>query len=496
MPSPVSRRALLAAAGALASGCGRLHPLAARRFLIFVPYINASQARSFSNSTHGSVEAVPGVTHQPTQGTVVLGGDAAQVAIAGRPAPQWQLAGVLPFERPAVGRFAPLDAALRAANLPADALLAGSLAAFAGARGNHYAVPGYVGPWAVQYDPQVYTEAGLQQPAPDWTIDDFENDCAVIASVIAGGKLSRLRAVLPPLVGTYSVLPPPGVTYKGSPGTQTGQFRDSGLWGAFVEGFGGTVASGGRFDLTNSGAVAGLQRIVDIAARYGASGPAQSVPRWEGSAVWHPATSTGWGPSGAFDLTSTPTYAMIFAPTAQLRGMYGTPLEARGWQWARFPTLPVRSVVPIQVTGLTVSAVGKSGSFPAGGAPPGAPAASLSALAQFAVWWYRQYEANPGLIGLPAPALAAAAVQHAYWDAPGQPPGYPAVGDWQNFAVVQAGWPLVPGRSPAGPAPVFDALTQAVTQRVPISTLLPHVTQQLNDMLVATTVAGAASGSA
>ena len=461
------------AAGALASGCGPLNVRYPRGFPIVVQGINATQAQSFAGFAHGAVDPVP-VVSGTGEGTVTLGGDAADLQTGGKLATQWEIGPVLPFLRPAPGTFAPLDAALRAANFEPSALLPGTLEAFAGAGGDHYAVPAYVGAWAVQYDPQVYAEAGLKEPAPDWTIDDFEHDCAAIASAIASGKITRLLAVLPPLVGMHNA--PKGRTTPVVPG----EFRHAALWGAFVEGFGGTVTSDGRFDLTNTGAVTGLQRMVDIATRYGASGPAPRVPGFSASFVWHPATTTGWGAIGWADPSSP--YALTFVPTAQELGMYGTPMAAKGWQWARFPILPVRNVVPLQVTGSTVNPSGQ-GWFVAGGAPPQAPSQSLTALADFALWWYHQYHTTPGLIGLPAPVLADAAVQRAYWSASGQAPGYPAVGDWQRFAVVEAGWPLVPGASSTSPSPVFDALTQAAEQRTPICKLLPQATQKLNAMV-------------
>lgn len=45
--------------------------------------------------------------------------------------------------------------------------------------------------------------------------------------------------------------------------------------------------------------------------------------------------------------------------------------------------------------------------------------------------------------------LSDATPQKAYWQVPGRPAGYAAVGDWPHLTAVGAGWPFVPNAADA-----------------------------------------------
>lgn len=237
----VSRRAWLtaAASGLLAGACGRKRALApvsrsVNRFPILVPDMTSADQAAFA-------AFAPDVWPIGTAGSAGPLAASAFSSAADASGARWQISAAAPFKLPAAGTFAPFEPALREVNFEASTLIPGALDAFAG-KGGHYAIPGYAGPWAVQYDTAVFQQLGLPSPAADWSIDDFEGTCAVITAAIGRGRVPHLQAALPPLVGTYPWPPAP-------PGSKIqlrafGQFNDADLWGAFVIGFGGTVIDG------------------------------------------------------------------------------------------------------------------------------------------------------------------------------------------------------------------------------------------------------------
>lgn len=441
-----------AASSGLIAGCGHrrastvAHPAG---YPILVPGLSAAELASFA-AFAPNLDPLP----QPTLSARVHASSA-----------QWEILGSFPFASPKSGAFTPLDPALRQFNVQESTLIPGAFDAFAGAGGGHYGMPIYGGPWGVRYDSAVFQQLGIAEPSPNWTIADFEDVCAIILAAKAAGHLPQLRSVLPPLVGNMTMRP--RVSGSSTPGLPYfGQWNDADLWGAFVIGFGGSVVSGGRFDLTNAGAIAGLQRMADIAARYAPT----------------PSVVAGAGP-GPCALAFAPTAGFSYSgkPGGSAAPVAGPP------RWARFPVLPVRAVVPFKVEGASVAQATGTPLFTGAGAPPGTPPDALLAVVQYALWWWGRERETPALI---PPVLVADAIQRAYWTASARPPGSAAVGDWSHFAVVEAGWPLVPDQNPSNiayvgekPSPVYTALTAAVQQKVPVSRLVGQLSAQLNAML-------------
>jgi len=457
----VTKRALLGAVASswLLAACGRARPTAATSrtsastiespFPILIPGLSPPDLASLVAFAPG-LDPIPLPTGVPS---------AAEMSASGA---KWQVIPALPFLLPAAGSYAPVDPAIRQLNFQPSTLVAGAFAAFAGGDGAHYGMPAYGGPWGVQYDRQVFQQLNLAPPAPGWTIGDFEDACAAIGAGIANGDLPHLQAPLPPLVGEYTLAtggPTKDPAAPQLPGF--GEFNDADLWGAFIQGFGGTAVSNGRFDLTNSGAVAGLQRMVDIAARYA---PPPSTPPVVGA------------------------YAMAFSATASFGGAGPSIVPLRGsLDWARFPVLPVSPVIPFKVAGFSVAstAEGRVLFETTGGSPPGTPTGALMAVVEYAMWYYGQNHAA----STSAPPVLASA-QAGFWGAHARPAGYASVGDWRHFRVVEAGWPVVPNQNPSNisyvgekVSPVYAALTQAVTNKVPVASLLSEVSAQLNAMV-------------
>lgn len=366
--------------------------------------------------------------------------------------PHWGVSMVNPFLPPPT--FPSLLPALRRANFDPSQLMPGALQAFSNARGDAYGLPLQVQPTGVLYNTAAFRAAGLAPPAADWTIDDFESACAALQGASRAGRLPKgVYGALPPLAGRSTIH-----TKTGGHLFWYGALSDPGLWGAFALGFGGSVVRQGRFDLTGTGTVQGIGRLVDIARRYGA--PANALPQTQ--ADW---TSVQQGAAMTF-LPYTSTY---------------TPKDQR---YARFPTLPARPVIPATPRGVgLVKALAMATwtkSFPPATVPPEAEDAAVT----YALWAYSVARQQTQLPTVPPPPLADAAMQQAYWSSPARRAnGGDQVGDWRNVAVVEAAWPAT-GDSTTFLGRTADimltALTQAVFQNADVAAVLADATKQLN----------------
>ena len=257
-----------------------------------------------------------------------------------------------PFTRPYW--FAPLDTALQLANLNPDTLLAGAAAAFRWGK-QTYAVPASAAPLAVAYRPDVFKAALLPPPAPDWTVQDFETACARISGLARAGRL-------PGCSGAF----PSGIVAS--------------MWYAFALGYGGAIATNGRFDLTGADTLLGLAKLVQLVRDY------MIPPR---------------------DL-SRGTAVIEFVPYT------GPASLPAGRHVARFPRLPVRPVQPVTLSGWGVVYVPQSGQ------PVPAPdPAAENAVVQFCLWLYQAARHDPAAASAP-PVLTDPAVQRGYWQSAAQ----------------------------------------------------------------------------
>ncbi len=363
--------------------------------------------------------------------------------------PSWGISTAPPYLPPPV--FTPLTPALKTANLDTAALLPGALDAFS-SRGQPYGLPVAAVPTGLLCNTKAFAEAGVPLPSPGWTLADFTGVCDALRAGIGAGRVASADAVLPPLVGS-SRWKNPG----GSFGVWYGGLIDPTVWGGFVLGYGGTiVAADGAFDLTNAGAVQGLEQLVALARSYGA--PQKDAPQSPGTLF--PA-------------------AMTFYPymgTPPRGGLPSSPLR-----WVPFPALPVRPVVPASLNGILPARLGSNlqVQFNVAHAPPQA----LEAVVLYARWLYGQPATTPTLR---PPVVADPRVQDAYWAAQGGGAPGPLV-PWRNYAFIGSGWPATPtvgsqvdlGTNEAGTI-VFQALTQAVQAGTPLPGLLAAATRQLN----------------
>ncbi len=468
----VSRRALLAAAlGLVAAGCGLRRAGAATTRSKGRPTASASGTSQAEGPLPFAVLNVPDPAGDPAKAVASLRafdpkvdwldytGDGAGPtrSNAREYPPRWGVGTVHPFVPPS--EYVSLLPALRRKNFDASRLLLpGTLRAFSDTRGNVYGLPLSVLPMGVVCNLTAFKAAGLAPPAADWTIDDFENACAALQGAAQAGRLPKgVYGALPPMGGRATI--PVG---RGAVLYWYGALSHPGLWGAFAQGFGGTVVREGHFDLTGTATVKGIGRLVDIARRYG--GGAGMVPKT-------PAESAAMKQGAAMSFTSSPPPARV---------------PATSYRLARFPKLPLLPVVPATPLGVgLVRAVGRlttALAFPLASVPT----AAEDAVVAYALWAYRTAQQHPQLATLAPPALADTALQTTYWATPArQTVGYDQVGDWRNMAVVESAWPST-GPAP-GPVPrtrtadiMLTLLTQAVFENADVGSILSDATEQLN----------------
>lgn len=337
--------------------------------------------------------------------------------------------------------YVDLDTGLRATNFDAHTLLPGAMAAFT-FNGQQWALPVSAAPIALRYQPAAFAAAGVPAPTPTWTLDDFTHACAAIQAAVSAGTAPK---------GIYGPLQPVGQTETQVFGA-LGLLADGILAQAFAAGHGGWLVRGGQFDFTNSGAVAGLSKLVDIARAY--AGPAGRLPRAQ--------TDVSAFYAGA---------AMDFAsPVAN------SP-DAPQWRYARFPRLPVAPVVPSTLQGAQLVWENPHGVFYVGGVYHNPPQAALDAITQYALWQYGRVRQNPAA-ALPPPVVGDADVQSAYWSAaPRAAPGADDAADWRNYLFVHAGWP--PGPWAADQA-LFTALCTVLQTGADLRATLTALEQRLN----------------
>ncbi len=451
----------MVAGGAVAAGCKRGQGGEAQR-----PGVQSASSRPFPMalfSVPDPLSAKPGTVPKALDafdpqdkwvwpGLVPAGGRSAL--------PGWGVSLSTPFVPPATYR--PLNAAMRARNFSVGSLAAGALAAFATPAGQ-YGLPVACLPTGLMYDVQAFADAGLTVPAGDWSIDVFEGACAALHGAIRAGRLTRFYGVLPTMIGHSQWTDKSGNAHYVI--NWTGQLTDPNIWGAFVLGYGGWMVRNGRFDLTNRGAVRGLDRLVQIVRQYGSN--EKYIPRSQGDVhrLW----------SGA--VMRFVSYRGAPAPT--------------GFRYARFPGLPVRPVVPAQLQGVEPAKMGPGGRgwFPAY-VPKDIPFRALEATVAYAQWVYRVVRTSPQLPGNVPPVLADGRVQQAYFGAAQRlRDGSHSIGGWRDYVYVQEGWPLVRQRSRVDPLVgetewlVYTALTNVVQNASPLAGALAKVTKDLNALV-------------
>jgi ABC-type glycerol-3-phosphate transport system substrate-binding protein len=321
--------------------------------------------------------------------------------------------------------YASLNEPLRALNFASGSLLASATAAFE-AQGQAYGVPAVARPLVVAWRKDVFRVAGLSAPKEDWGLNDLLDACEAIGAVVRSQQVPGLQRVMPPMVSA------PTAT-AGAAQSIPGRLQATpSIWAGFVLGFSGTIYSGGAFNLSNPGSLAGLQALVNLARLDG-------VPNG-------PLTAKEVNPVNTMEST-----AIQFVPYPDS----ATANDPR-WAFARFPTLP-NPVIPTQYEGIGLD-------FEHGGGSPSADAQSgdaIAAAASFMVWLLGS--GPQGLMraaGLP-PVVADVDVQADFWaNAPGRPMFQ---GDWAHFVDYMQGWPALPDGSFGVTDIVYQALQTAVS---------------------------------
>ena len=456
------RLAETGACAALVAGLAGCGPGAA-------PKSSASPAVPLRLRVSPTVTAIPGLisAFNASQKAITL----VPFASSGRPprglGRDLQIASLTQYELPrgSAPSFEPLDAALRLTNINLAALTSGTGRALQFG-GQTYGLPLTQLPWGVRWRTDVFAAAGLAPPAADWTLAEFEAACERLQAFAASGKEPSIATALGPFRGEYGMPVGPLSTFW-----VPSVFEAAGLWQAFVVGFGGSAASGGRFTLTASQTVQGLRQLVDLARRFGS--PAAKgfapTPQQQGAVL------SGCPSDGG-------NYGMWFAPyVPPLR--FKTPLtpppaSCGQWQWARMPRFPAQPVIPTIVSGLGLE--WQPPDVPGTKSPPRAPASAVteyaSATVAFLDWLYGDQAQTllrqAGFI----PVSSAADVQGPFWATAA--PDIRALGDYAHFQDYAAGWPAVPPTDYVG-----QALEQALTQPGQLNALLTAAEQKLNSWL-------------
>jgi len=395
-----SRRALLRGAALL--GAGAVVAACARQTNA-VPSCHTSGPKTVVETGNAWINRVPRLlaTYRSQHPAVaVLPG-------SGAPAGRYVLKDAVGHEPPAA--FVSLSPSLTALNFDPATLLPGAFAAFASARGT-FGLPSFPHVTAVAWRTDVFGTLGLAPPAPDWTLADLESACEVVQAAASAGSVPGLRGAMPVLVGAT-----PATDQRGRRVYIPGRLTKD-VWAGFVLGYDGSIALDSHFSLTNSGALAGLDRLLEFVRRVGS-------------------LRTGVAPTGVTD-NGADTTALQFVQY---------PFEAPGvldprWRFARFPRMPAVPVIPVEFQGLGV--MDGQGATAGGSADPTA----LDAATGLLLWLYAPAQrAALSAVGVP-PVDRDAGVQATFW---AHAPGFARpVGQWQEFVDYMAGWPGVPAADP------------------------------------------------
>lgn len=296
--------------------------------------------------------------------------------------------------------------------------------------------------------PDAFAAAGLPDPTPEWTLHDFEAACAALQGVVAAGKVNGLASVLWPMAGAmYQIAD----TSDHSPEGFRGSLYFPGLWVGFARGFGGQIVDKGRFTLTDPGTVAGLGRLVHMAARYAM--PPARVPKQVD------------GISQLMDL-----FALDFFPyDPTVISRYG-----ERWRFVRLPRFPVDPLIPTSFTGAGL----RLGSPTPTGTPPKDLDRYVAAAAEFLTWSYGSEAQTLLAAAGVVPVLADPATQDRFWSA--SAPNFRAVGDWGHFVNYAEGWTAYPPDSIMG-----DTLSAAVQAPATLPALLKQAEQKMNAAVAA-----------
>ncbi len=192
----------------------------------------------------------------------------------------------------------------------------------------------------------------------------------------------------------------------------------------------------GAFRLTGAPTLAAFGALVDLARTYAV--PPAALP----------ATPAGYAALPGTYALEFDVYGGLPAPPG---GAAPVPVYSQAWRWTRFPQLPDRPVVPVELAG---QGVRLDPSRPLAQGRGGAGKPALQAAVDFLLWLFQP--AQRSLLadhGLWVPAGTPQSID-AYWAA--RPGGAAAVGDWRSFYVYDAGWP------PVNCAPVAQAFARAV----------------------------------
>lgn len=321
----------------------------------------------------------------------------------------WWLVTSLTTSGPRANDTVDLKPALRSLNFDESVIDAAVWNAFLRG-GPMTAMPTRLSPMCVPYWPDVFTEAHVPLPTPDWTWNDFLLTCEELQGAIQAGRLNRsgVVSVLPRMTGTKEFF------------RQHGQYvvTDADLWMAFIMGYGGSVVTNGVATLNSPAAVKGLTQLVQMVSQFASSSEAP--------------------PPNNFKLPSGVAlgFQTFFRPAALASKSPGAP------HYARFPRLPERSVVAADLGGRALHDNPDPFSEPPKDLV--VPANILEAAARYFIWLFKPAQQQMlSRVGVP-PIIADASLQKAFWeqynvDLNASDIVFPAY-TWGKYGPNQLGW--------------------------------------------------------
>lgn len=348
--------------------------------------------------------------------------------------------------------FADLSLALRAQNFESNSLVAGAMSAWSW-QGRVLAVPFSEVPWGIRWRKDVFAAAGLARPKPNWTFGDFAQTCGLVQKVVRSGRIKGVTSTLGPITSPAELANKPGQKHVIGPGgvgfPTAMQFP--GLWQAFVLGFGGTIAKGGRFVLTDSQSELGLRALTDLVQEYSVSVSEMiAIPTNTPLSEWLSAVQNLYGMT--FDIY----------PGSHLSGI------SSEWEWARMPRFPIQPVIPTVAQAIALQKGAAS-------RPPESDSRLAAATAALGTW-LNAPEAFE-LTKIPS-ARVDVASQSTFWSAPWSAQAA-VLGDWRNFRDAFSGFPTLPSQDY-----VQQAVSEVLSGDVDLQTALARANQRLNAEVV------------
>ena len=361
-----------------------------------------------------------------------------------------------------VGTPVDLTEALKEINFDPAALVAGSYQSITSS-GAVNTMPAAMQVMAIDYNPAAFAAASIANPSKGWTLEEFAQTCSQLETAIARGALAELHVarVLYPMFGGEVALQD-GAQARSGPvwWLRTMSLQSPLLWETFIAGYGGAIVESGVVSWAQGGALAGLQSMIGLFARFG-GGPAIAETQAALNAAW---TGSAMRVVLLEQFTTPPTASRIL-------GLAPFP---------RLPNRPVFGVAPA-VWFLTYGPGGPSAGAAVSGPAAREIAPAQAIAAQFLQWLYGAQQQQLLVASGIAPVTVAGIAEARYWQAVG-------VGDRSRVPLFGYPW------SPAAQLALRSRLLATASGARAAPTALPAILGALSEELTSALATGSSSG--